>query len=627
MKTIMTLIYKTIKTISIISIILLLSCKNNDVDPVQYTGIVADGYLHNVKVCLDVNENRICDENESFTITDQGKYQLVATTREEQNATILAIVTEESTDLDEPDRVLSPYKLTSPAGRGDFISPLTTLVKYVQESNSYLTAEYAEDYLLDRLGFRRTDGVSLFEDYMLLQTTETEKAEYYKKLQIISKITARIYESFYKSLSETVSQSDVDIDGLDELFYWEINNRIVREFSYSISDILSRYEREDSEYFFYRSFNINSPAAIYRIVEQKKETIDYHVPNKTYTNIREVLSHGIYLFTDNEVFDEFFSESTVFNYRKIIFGESLEKTTYQWDDENKLWFEMTESTESTDKIDRQECAYLFGFKKEFDEIYRCDPVISNENFTSDGKLEFRELDNATPTLTRRAVEIPLKNMTIAFLIDSTDFHVIEDDAWFTNIRWDAVFSEGAKGYLLPSFNKHNELIVATEHLSDIIFFNETAKNDVLNCFKGGTGNCLVGAIINNGVDEIYKINYKMQTLSLNEFYNKNVTFRYEYKEEEKEISILLTGSGLFDGLITYEDGSTQKCYWDFRNTGISIDFVNKNGHLEYWSIRKSTENDSTFYLRFDKTIQPSTNSSSDITSNYLAVFAERIKEN
>ena len=53
-------------------------------DPISFSGRVADGYLNGATVCLDINENKKCDESDpsatsvaggAFTITDATQAQ------------------------------------------------------------------------------------------------------------------------------------------------------------------------------------------------------------------------------------------------------------------------------------------------------------------------------------------------------------------------------------------------------------------------------------------------------------------------------------------------------------------------------------------------------------------------
>lgn len=103
-------------------------------------GKVIDGYIANATICLDTNKNFKCDDGEPTTTTDAtGAYTLVFPGSVD-NQIILAIATQDSSDLDNNGLTLlqadrTGFTLAAPATNASVISPLTTLVSLDLLSN------------------------------------------------------------------------------------------------------------------------------------------------------------------------------------------------------------------------------------------------------------------------------------------------------------------------------------------------------------------------------------------------------------------------------------------------------------------------------------------------------------
>ena len=111
---------------------------------VTLSGKVADGYLNNVKVCLDVNGNRGCDADEPSGVTKgQGDYIIIINannshgienTNDAIRYSLIAEVKTDSTNIN-GSLVDEEYIMSSPLGRhlmspSNIISPLSTLVHF-----------------------------------------------------------------------------------------------------------------------------------------------------------------------------------------------------------------------------------------------------------------------------------------------------------------------------------------------------------------------------------------------------------------------------------------------------------------------------------------------------------------
>lgn len=142
------------------------------------SGIVADGYLSNVKVCLDKNSNTICDAGEPNALTNaSGAYSISGVTTTEVAAyPVVAEVPATSVDADTGLAVGQAFVLTTPAGQS-YVSPITSIAHQMMKDNpaSSVAAVVAQldtdlqlsasfnpfaDYVADASSVSATSGVS-----------------------------------------------------------------------------------------------------------------------------------------------------------------------------------------------------------------------------------------------------------------------------------------------------------------------------------------------------------------------------------------------------------------------------------------------------------------------------------
>jgi hypothetical protein len=99
-------------------------------------GVVADGYLSGAIVCLDTNNNKKCDVGERTGTTGAGGAYTIPNVNSADLATY-PIVVEVPAGAVDSDRgpVTNGYVMSAPAGKPEFISPLTTLVQSQIESS------------------------------------------------------------------------------------------------------------------------------------------------------------------------------------------------------------------------------------------------------------------------------------------------------------------------------------------------------------------------------------------------------------------------------------------------------------------------------------------------------------
>ena len=94
------------------------------------SGVVQDGYLSGVTVCLDKNSNTVCDAGEPYAVTDaSGVYSISGVTASDVAAyPLVAQVPASAVDSDNPaSAVGQAYVLTTPAGQ-TVINPITSIL-------------------------------------------------------------------------------------------------------------------------------------------------------------------------------------------------------------------------------------------------------------------------------------------------------------------------------------------------------------------------------------------------------------------------------------------------------------------------------------------------------------------
>ena len=157
-----------------------------------FVGVVADGYLVNATVCLDLNNNKVCDAGEpSATTTAGGAFSIDATQDQIDNSPVILEATAGVTiDEDTNTTVAKDFTLTAPAG-ADFVSPLTTLVQAEIEANENIagyTVADASAAVQTALG----TSVDVLEDYIAQEDLGGAGADHYQRLHEIAQVATQI---------------------------------------------------------------------------------------------------------------------------------------------------------------------------------------------------------------------------------------------------------------------------------------------------------------------------------------------------------------------------------------------------------------------------------------------------
>ncbi len=211
------------------------------------SGKVADGYLVGALVCMDLNGNKNCDEDEpQATSTAGGEYELDLP--DDMDATlysVVVIVPPEAIDEDTNEAVGGEYVMTAPAGRPEFVSPITTIIQTQIESNPGMSAEEAEASVKSDLGYEADDDVDLFQDYVEAKDDEQEEnAEEYDRIHKIAQVTARALERNLEAVETAAEASDLDIEEVKD----ELIRIVVKEVIQQLSEIQSAVDSSGEDF-------------------------------------------------------------------------------------------------------------------------------------------------------------------------------------------------------------------------------------------------------------------------------------------------------------------------------------------------------------------------------------------
>ncbi|WP_367990454.1 hypothetical protein AB2S62_17815 [Vibrio sp. NTOU-M3] len=186
------------------------------------TAKAADGYLVGANACLDLNDNKVCDDDEpNATTGDDGEFTIDGLTQEQidQGVLLIEVVAGQTIDTDNPDVVLNKsYKLTAPPG-SSFISPLTTLVQNEVEKGS--TLEEAKTAIQAKLG----TTLDLTQDYIEAKNSDqfdaAEQAEY-ANLHRVAQVTASVMADNTDALTQAAAGAGITVEALTSLIVEEV---------------------------------------------------------------------------------------------------------------------------------------------------------------------------------------------------------------------------------------------------------------------------------------------------------------------------------------------------------------------------------------------------------------------
>lgn len=158
-------------------------------------GVVADGYLENAKVFLDLNDDKEFTTGEPTAMTAaDGSYTIngVSATQLSGHALVVRAVAGATINHENgvPTAIANDYVLSTPpdapkdADGKVVITPLTTLIHNQMETNPVLTPATAEAVVKQNLGV--AEATSLFDDFVQKKGASAE----YEKVSMVAQVVA-----------------------------------------------------------------------------------------------------------------------------------------------------------------------------------------------------------------------------------------------------------------------------------------------------------------------------------------------------------------------------------------------------------------------------------------------------
>lgn len=192
--------------------------------PAAVSGVVADGYLRGATVCLDVNFNKRCDAGEPSAVSGVGgqfslagaDLALLPTGTTAADYPILVVVPATAIDEDGMVAVGKEYVMAAPAGKPEFVSPMTTLVQNHLEANPVLTPTQAETLVKAQIGVSADS--SLFENYVepvVANKTPEQiqaRAEELARVHKVAQVVARTMAEMQATVEAAAQGAGVDLD-------------------------------------------------------------------------------------------------------------------------------------------------------------------------------------------------------------------------------------------------------------------------------------------------------------------------------------------------------------------------------------------------------------------------------
>lgn len=168
------------------------------------TGVVADGYLLNARVFLDRNNNHVYDNGEPQTVSvSGGQYSLAVNAGEgELYPVVVEVIAGQTVDEDNGLTVTRSYHLEAPAGRWQFVSPLTSLVKLECDKNPSLPEQQAQLNVTRRIGI--ADDVSVFADYLDRAGLEANIATEYNRTHNVARVVAELMGQLRTTITQNL---------------------------------------------------------------------------------------------------------------------------------------------------------------------------------------------------------------------------------------------------------------------------------------------------------------------------------------------------------------------------------------------------------------------------------------
>ncbi len=358
---------------------------NPTTTPETISGRVADGYLQGAVVCVDLNENRSCDDDEPSAISGEGGTYEIVKTAETEGKPIVADVPASAIDEDTNEPIGKELVLSAPAERPDFISPITTLVHQELDDNPALDVDAAEASVKAELGLGDDEETSLFTDYVEQSRDENaERPEQFQYLHQTAQIVARMMQEIQDTIEEAVTAEGVDLAGdkdarkaLQRLLREEVRN-LLPEITRAVSDSLAAENAAETEGVEATEFDPDAITTSLRptTVDVDADRLQAEVNRRPAerTTVEEILTDGFYWIdvdcdydrydeaepTDADTTvvrpanDEFIFDTSSLcqaEYGHIVLadsGDSIVESRFEYDAESASWLQVGQDDEDYD---------------------------------------------------------------------------------------------------------------------------------------------------------------------------------------------------------------------------------------------------------------------------------------
>lgn len=200
------------------------------------TGRVADGYIQGATVCLDLNDNKRCDAGEPSAVTGtDGKFSIEGGSAEQRRAhALVAEVPAGAIDQDNPGAPIDArYVMSGTQGNHAFVSPLTTMVQSLLETNSARTADEVAKSLALQLGLDA--DADLLGDYIEKKRTDPQ----YERAHSVARVVAAVMASNH----EAVERAAANIGAADKSAV--LQRIVVKQAINNLADIVSAVEEAE----------------------------------------------------------------------------------------------------------------------------------------------------------------------------------------------------------------------------------------------------------------------------------------------------------------------------------------------------------------------------------------------
>ena len=385
---------------------------------VTLSGVVADGYLTGATVCLDMNRNKQCDTGEpTATTTTGGAYELPDIPTADSTAYPIAVeVVAGTIDADDPaNPIASGYTLTAPAGKHQFVSPITTMIQTKIDTNPTLSADEAEGAVKTSMGYSVDSTVSLYTDYVAAKNDGSNpNAADYAQVHEVAKVTAQVLEDNQATLEAAAASAGLTTEEVLDSIVNIIVEQVLAELD-SIAVDPTTYDTTTVD----TAIATETTDITVAITDQELEE------SATVSNMQTVMTTGggiswVWGWTDNTSWWEY-EYGTV----TVDGSGAFQETDYDWDTATPTWT-LDTSVEDDYEIVMGATDWVYSVE---------DTASISFTFNADGTATYAL---GPDQVTFSASEVDVSGLLIADFVD--------DDVWLAGVDPAATFSTGAKVY-------------------------------------------------------------------------------------------------------------------------------------------------------------------------------------